>query len=481
MNRTKSARAGRRLMVLTVAALLVAACGGDDDSEEGAEPTEGSASPTEGSASATAAEPSAAPVDESSPGSAAAPSGEPIEGSIDYAFWGSPERAAKVDAIIDSFEEANPDASVSPEVADYLAYVERLTVRAAGGGLACAVGTQSTFFAPYAEQGVLMPLDDLIASGQIDTADIPEDVLAGGQIDGVQYMIPTGTFVRILGYNGGLVEEAGVEPPTDVETWEEWGAWLRELQAGLPDGVYATSLAEGGTLFTLESWVRGHDVEVYTEDGLGFDKALLAEFWQYWLDLMNEGVAQPASSVAETPPSIELSPLAVGAVASATADIPHLYIIEQTLVGAGLPSGMDWHSMPHQSPDISGNVLGANGISIANDCDNVPTAAAWTDFFSNDTDAAVTFQSDNGVTTNLKGQDALLADPETPEGVKQNVTVFRELTDTGDLTTTIYPAGRTTLAAELTRLFQELAFEQKSVDDAVDEFFSAAEEALGGD
>jgi multiple sugar transport system substrate-binding protein len=465
-------------MALAVAALVVAACGGDDDddAQDSGESTEASAAPTDGASSATAGEGSTpATAGESS---AAAPS-EPIEGSIEYSFWGSPERAAKVDAIIDLFETQYPDASVSPEVADYASYIERFTVNAAGGGLPCSVGTQSTFYAPYAEQDVLMPLDDLIASGQIDTTNIPEDVLAGGQIDGVQYMIPTGTFVRIFGYNADLVEQAGAEPPTAVETWEDWATWLRELQPALPDGVYAASLGDGGTLFTLESWVRGHDVEVYTDDGLGFDKALLAEFWQYWLDLMEEGVAQPAESVAETPPSIELQPLALGDVVSATADIPHLFIIEQALEGAGLPSGIEWHSMPHQSPDISGNVLGANGISIANDCDEVATAAAWSDFFANDTEAAVAFQSDNGVVTNTEAQDALLADPETPEGVKQNVTVFRELTDAGDLTTTIYPAGRATLATELTRLFQELVFGQKSVDDAVDEFFASAEEALG--
>lgn len=410
-------------------------------------------------------------------GGSSAAEGE-VEGAIAYGFWGNPSRGEKVNAIADLFHTEYPDASVTGEVADYYSYIERLTVRAAGGDLPCATGTQSTFFAQYADNGVLRPLDDLIESGQIDTGDIPDDVLAAGQIDGEQYMIPTGTFVRLLAYNADMVAAAGAEPLTDRMTWEDYADWLETLQPALPAGVYAAE-NEGGLMFTFTSWVVGHGAEVFTEDGeLGFDKEMLADYFQYWLDLGEAGAIVPPSSIPEQNGALELTPMATGSAVAATRDIPHIYINEQALAGAGLPANIEQVSMPTEDPDRSANILGSNGISIPESCENVPTAAAWTDFFTNDIDAALAFQSDNGIVTNTAAQDALLEDADTPEGVKQNVTILRGLTESGDLTTSRYPAGLNTISNELLRLYQATAFGEMSVDDAVDAFFVSAEDAL---
>lgn len=410
-------------------------------------------------------------------GGASDPSGE-IEGTIEYGFWGTPARGEKVSALSDLFSKKHPGATVEGEVADYLAYTERLTVRAAGGDLPCATGVQSTFLAQYAQNGALRSLDDLIESGQIDVTDIPDDVLAAGQVDGEQYMIPTGTFLRLLAYNADVVADAGLDAPTDDMTWEDYADWLRDLQASLPEGVYAAE-NEGGIMFTLTSWVIGHGGEVFTDDGdLGFDKQTLTEFFQYWLDLAEDGAVVPAERIPEQTAALELTPMAVGDAVAGTRDIPHIYITEQTLAGAGLPSHIEQVSVPSESADQSANVLGSNGISIPAECDNIPTAAAWIDFFANDVDAALTFQSDNGILTNTAAQEALLADPEIPEGVKQNVTILQAVTEGGDVTTSRYPSGLNTISNELLRLYQSVAFGEVTVDQAVDAFFTSAEDAL---
>jgi multiple sugar transport system substrate-binding protein len=404
-----------------------------------------------------------------------APTGD-VEGDVGYSFWGSPARAEKVNDVIGLFENAYPGASVSPEVAEYVSYVERLTVRAAGGDLACATGIQSAFFAPYANNGALRPLDDLIQSGQIDTSGIPEDVLAAGQVDGVQYMVPTGTFVRLSAYNEGLVRAAGASTPNDDMTWEDWADWLRQLQAGLPEGVYATE-NEGGTMWTFTAWVIGHGEEMFDDSGLAFDKQLLAEYFEYWIDLAEDGVAIPPASIPAQNGPLELSPLALGTAVTGTRDIPHLYIIENELSSSGTPTTVGSVSIPSESQQ-SANVLGSNGIAIPENCDDVVTAAAFANFFLNDVDAAVAFQSDNGIVTNTDAQEALLADPATPEGVKRSIETFGSLSETGDLTTTTYPEGLGSLTTELLRLYQSAAFGETSIDAAVDEFFAVADSAL---
>lgn len=400
-----------------------------------------------------------------------------VEGQITYSFWGTPERANKVSDVVSLFTDEYPDASVKTEVADYYAYTERLTVRAAGGDLPCASAMQSTFFAQYAENGALLPLDELIEDGAIDVTNIPDDVLAAGQIDGVQYMIPTGTFVRTFAYNEEIVSAAGVEAPTDDVTWEEWSQFLRELQPNLPEGTYAAE-NDGGFMFTFVSWVVGHGEQMFDDNGLAFDKDLLREYWQYWIDLAEEGVALPPADIPLQTDSVEVRPLSTGYAATAARDLPTIHLTEVALANAGKPSAVISVSTPSESPDQSANVLGANGISIPAECENPATAAAFIDFFTNDSQAALAFQSDNGVLSSTAAQDAILEDPSTDEGVKSSVTLLRALTDAGDLTTSTYPEGYATISTELQRLYEAAAFGQISVDEAVDQFFTAADAAL---
>ncbi|QUH01831.1 extracellular solute-binding protein [Saccharopolyspora erythraea] len=398
--------------------------------------------------------------------------------SITYAFWGSPSRAKKVNAVIELFGARHPGARIRTQVADYSSYVEGLTVRAAGGGLACALGMQSTFCAQYAEAGLLRPLDDLTESGQIDVSNIPDDVLAAGRVDGVQYMIPTGTFVRILGYNADLVASSGATAPTSDMTWDNYAAFLREMQRGLPDGVRATEI-EATNMFTLTSWVVGHGERMFDGDRLGFGKSLLAEWFQLWLELTSDGVTVPPSAIPKQTGSVELTPLAQGTAAIGTRDIPHLHVTEQVLAANERGTAISEVSMPSPEVSRSANVLGANGIAISADCGDVATTAAFIDFFTNNAEAALAFKSDNGIVTNVHAQDVLIGDSKTPQGVKRNVTTWRALTEARDLTTTTYPAGLPSLTTELARLYERVAFDRMSVDEAVDAFFSTAEHVLG--
>jgi len=233
----------------------------------------------------------------SSPGSSAPSASESAPASlapanITYAFWGNSARADKVNTVIGLFGEAFPQIQVSPDTTDYASYMERLTVQAAGGALACALGTQSYFYTYYANHGVLASLQPYIDSGVIDVSQIPSDVLAKGQVNGVQYMIPTGSFTRMFAYNQDLITSSGAGMPSNGMTWEQYADWLRAVQKGLPAGVYATE-DDGQKLETLISWVLGHGGTPFSGTSLGFSKQTLADFWNFWLGLSNEGVTVP--------------------------------------------------------------------------------------------------------------------------------------------------------------------------------------------
>jgi multiple sugar transport system substrate-binding protein len=274
-----------------------------------------------------------------------------------------------------------------------------------------------------------------------------------------------------------MVKATGAPTPTNDMTWEQYAAWLKQMQAGLPKGKYAGEI-EGSNMFSFTSWVVGHGKKMFDGGKLGFDKQLMVDWFNYWLDLQKAGATVPPSMLPDQSLSLEQTPFAKGVAASATRDIPQMYVTEKALAANKLGSSVKEVSIPSEDASVSANILGTNGISIPNKCDNKATAASFINYFANDPSAALKFQSDNGVLTNTKAQEALLGDAATPAGVKQNITILRQLTDSKDLNTTAYPDGLSTLTAELTRIYQQVAFGQMTSQAAADAFFNKAEQAL---
>ncbi|MEQ3549036.1 ABC transporter substrate-binding protein [Pseudonocardia nematodicida] len=400
-----------------------------------------------------------------------------IGGSVDYGYWGNPSRAERVAAVVEGFRSVHPGTRVSSQVGAYQSYIERLTVRAAGRDLPCVTSMQSTFFAPYATQGALLPLDDLIADGSIDVSDIPEDVLESGMAEGRQFMIPTGSYVRPVAYNADLLASTGVGPPPPGWDWAGYEQWLRAIDARLPEGVYATEI-EGSNLMSLFSFVASHDQEFFDDDGLGFPPELLREWFAMWEGLTRDGVSVPASMIPDQTNNMESTPMARGVAVAGTKDIPHLTIHERVLQSSGLGDEVAWATNPVAVPGASGNVIGSNGLAISADCDNVATSAAFIDYFANDPAAISAYQSDNGVVPGSRSQQVLLDDADTPEGVQRSVRVLRELSEDSDIASMTYPQGIQILTGELRRLFEDIAFGRTDIDTAVESFYAEARQAL---
>ncbi|SFU21906.1 extracellular solute-binding protein [Mesorhizobium sp. YR577] len=401
----------------------------------------------------------------------------PVDGTIEYGYWGNARRAGLTEAVSRAFETAHPGAKVQGIVAEYAAYVERLTVQAAAGELPCVTQTQSTFLATYATRGVLMPLDDLVQSGGIDVSGIPDEILATGRIGGKLFMLPTGTFLRLVAYNAAMAELYGIAAPPKRGTFDEYKQWLLTSQKKLPQGVYAAE-NEGANLFTFYSWIAGHGQKFFEKGALGFEPALLTQYFEFWEGLRKAGAVVPADRLDEQFGAVEVTPLSRGHVLSATRDIPQIFQAEQTLATANLPSEIEFARNPVATGAKSGNVPGTNGLSISANCDNIATAAAYLNFFGNDPRAAVAFKSANGVIVSQAGQKALLDSKSTPENVRESLETLSAIVADGDITPASYPSGYQTLPNLLRRIYEDVALKGQSPAEAAKRFFDEASRTL---
>lgn len=398
-------------------------------------------------------------------------------GDIEYGYWGNAKRTVVTEAVISAFHAKYPEANVRGIVAEYRSYIERLTVQAAAGELPCVTQTQSTFLTTYASRDVLIPLDELVASGAIDVSGIPAEVLDIGKYDGKLYMVPAGTFVKLIAYNHGLAQKYGIEDPAKRTDFNTFKQWLINAQAKLPKGVYATE-ANGANLFTLDSWIAGHGQSISKDGKLGFDQKVIADYLGFWKELHDAGAVVPADRLDEQLGAFELRPLSTGQALTATRDIPNVAQSKDVLEKAGLPSEIRFFRNPVEAVAKSGNVPGANGLSISASCNNVPTASAFVDFFVNDPTAAIAYQSSNGVVASKSGSAALLADKATPEAVRASLRVNEEVVADDDLAAASYPSGYQALQDPLRRAYEGVMLNGVSPTDAAERFFRDASRAL---
>ncbi|MAO81932.1 MAG: carbohydrate ABC transporter substrate-binding protein [Nocardioides sp.] len=401
-----------------------------------------------------------------------------IAGEIGIAWWGGDSRHQKTNAVIDMFEEEYPDVTTDRQGADWSAYWDKLNVQASSKSLPCVVQLQGRQVNDYTKYDLLLPLDPMIESGSIDVTNIPESVLAAGRgTDGNLYFLPYGAAYDAVGINETLAAEAGVSVPEEGYTWDDYFAMVRSAGDGMPDGTTAIGLS-GGIPNYFIGWMLSNGNDLFAEDGkLGFSQDQLIDYWSMWEELRAEGLTETADRMAEQPTAPDQSYFANGQTLTDTLPGNALTPASTTLAGRG---DATITTVPYPSGNAgSGNALYPSGFAIPGSCDNVSTAAAFIDFFTNDLDAGLVFAGDNGAPTNSQVLSALLEDPELSETKQHELALFEQIVQ-NDPPSIVFPPGyQATFEASFKRAYEDVVFERRSIEEAVQTFFDEANATLG--
>ncbi len=401
-----------------------------------------------------------------------------VKGNISVAWWGGDSRNAKTNAVIDMFEKKTPGVTTERQSADFAKYFDRLNVQASSKSLPCAVQMQGRQINDYTKRGVLRPLDEMIAAGTIDVSNIPPDVLKAGQgTDGKTYFVPYGAAYDSVTFNKTLAEKAGVGIPDADYTWDEFVAYLKKAQEGLPEGKYAVGNGGGGT-GAINAWTLANGIPMFAEDGkLGFTKEDLTKFWSMWKDLQDAGVTVPAAKAAEQPAGADQGYLATGDVMVDFIPGNALFVAQTTLTGR---KGGELTNLNYPVGSAgSGNAIFASGFGISSNCENVPTTAAFINYFTNDPEAGKTFASDNGAATNSKVLEEQLNDPNLPPLKKRELELYQEILKNDPPVIAFPPGFNAAFQQSFLRNYGEVSFGRMPVEDAVDAFFTETNATLG--
>ncbi len=281
--------------LLLVFSLLIAACGSPDTSGTGgtggATSSPAAANPETG---ATGPETTAGPATEASPGAAgqggATTSGQAV--NMQVAWWGSQNRHDRTIKVLEMFMQENPNVKLTWEFAAFNDYWTRLTTQAAGGNLPCLIQHDYQYIGDWVKRGLLMPLDEYVQNGTIDTKNVDAAYLDGGRLgpDNKLYAISLGTNTQSLLLDTQMWQEAGVPLPKPEWTWKEFDAAITQLHDKL--GKYGMSTALGDNqVFKL--WVKQRGGTLYNAEGtaLGYDDdQIYVDFFTMLKGWMDKGV-----------------------------------------------------------------------------------------------------------------------------------------------------------------------------------------------
>lgn len=252
--------------VLLSASLLLAACGNDGATDEGTnEGTEGANGETE----------------------------ETVEITFWHAMNGPHQEA--ITRLTDAFNESQDTYFVEEQnQGDY----STLNQSIIAGGASNTLPTMSQLtpgdVPNLANDGLLMPLDDILVSENGFTQEQLDDVYDGFLSSSVyneeMYAVPFSKSTRVMYYNQDLLDEYGVEVPT---TWDEV-IELGELMVDAGDDAVAMGL-ENAYEMEYETMARQNGSTFISEDlEVEIDSPESVEALEFIMDMIDDGYARTA-------------------------------------------------------------------------------------------------------------------------------------------------------------------------------------------
>lgn len=385
-------------------------------------------------------------------------------------WWGDPGLNEAVLTAVRAYEAAHGGPAVHSEFLPWDGYWDKLATQTAGKSEPDLIMQAGTYLPEYVPRHVLLDLNPHLGQ-QIRVDDIDRGVRDIGTYDGGTYALIAAINSPTVIVNRSLLERAGLEMPEHDWTWPD----LQRLCAGvareLGDDGYGIQDA-GGDLISFQVWARQRGVELFDGGELAITPDHLSEWLTFWDELRADGSAPPAVVTAESGGDISQSPIVAGSAA---------FMIgwNQDLGAIASLAEDDFHLV--LLPGISGGQPGqwlnaANMWAASAHTEHVDDVAALIDFLINDEAAIDALGTRLGVPPLARARDRVR---ETVDETDLRSLDYIEVVEKHSRPLPeLWPRGFTELRNLLPRLNENIGFGERSIADAVDQFFAETERVL---
>lgn len=382
----------------------------------------------------------------------------------------SQQQLTQTVAVLERYEELNPDVSIRPEFSDYSSYTTKLATEIAGGNAPDLMSMTTRLQSEYSERGVIRPLDEFVPD-VIDLSDYAQGTVEANRFDGSLYGIPNDTISTTLIYNTVMFEEAGVSVPPDMWTWEAYMQTANELSEALGEGVYGTEDA-GGSYTAFDMFLRGRGKDFYgAEGGVGFGEEDLAAWLAFWQEMRESGGCPPGEIQALSSDEPSRTLLITGQAAM-LAQLTDSYVGLQTLTEAELGLHLLPNGFEGEELDQHHYIYAGNSSSISADTEYADTVIDIIRFMTTDPEGVAIFYRGSGLIPPSDSARKLLREEASPAEARVVDYLESIIGNEGHPRHRAIP-GITDI---LSRMNEEVAFNRLSVEAAVEQFFQEVEQ-----
>ena len=392
--------------------------------------------------------------------------------SLRMIFWGGQDRANRTFDVADAYEQQT-DMRIEGEFMAFADYWAKLATLTAGGNAPDVVQMDGAgrYVADYARRGAITPLDEFIGDA-LKLDDFDQDQLDAGKVDGKLYAISLGANASCLVVNQTAFEEAGIDIPGPLTTYDDLRAMSASIKSVNPDMRLISD--SSGHWAVLEHWLHQRNKTLYTADGgLGFDVADAVDWYTLWAGLRADEVCLSAEDQA-TQTGIETSNLITRKVAMSN-EFSNLLVAFQGVTKDRLALT----NLPRIATDAppghyrrASMFFSVSGTSAAKE-----EAARFISYFVNDHEANKVLGAERGIPCSASVRDAL-----APELDEQSRMALEYVGGLGPLlgpAPPLAPAGGGEInEALLSSVGQEVAFGVRSPEDGGQYLIDAATDIL---
>lgn len=319
-------------------------------------------------------------------------------------WWGSQDRHNRTLKVIDLFQKKYPNIKIVPEYTGWGEYWTKLTTMVAGGNPPDIIQHDHAYLRGWVDKGLLLPLDDLVASGAINLKDVGKSIIDSGKLYGKLYAINLGNNSQAFAIDVDAFKKAKVPLPPTFWTWDDFKRITTTLHKRL--GIYGA--AENLTDHNVfRVWTIENGGYLFSDDGksLGYeDDKVYSNFFKMWLELQDAGVIPSREiEVARGSVSPEQRFICLGKSA-----MQFTWSNQLKAMSTALPNKtLKLYMLPTLNKKVGNFLKPSMFLTISAKTKYPKEAAAFVDFFINDIEAGKILMAERGVPISKKVQRAL--------------------------------------------------------------------------
>ncbi|QYO78045.1 ABC transporter substrate-binding protein [Devosia salina] len=394
---------------------------------------------------------------------------------IRHFWWGNPERDKRTFAVIDIFNQKNPDIHVTGETLGFADYFTKLTTQIAGGNMPDVIQQGYGVLFEYIANGAIVPLDDYVGKS-LDISKMDQSAIDAGTVDGKFYALSIGANSHMAMFNTRLFEEAGIVPG---ETFDPYGYTYDELAefaaaikqaTGVPGTDDNTADYQNFSDFVVQKGAM-----LFNEDGsYGPTQEIVEEYWSTWEKIRNAGGTPPGPESASLAGVSDLAQM--GVVTGKTA---MTYLWSNQLVGVqSLMQDKLGAAMYPNTPDmVPGSIVQPSQfVCLTRDSANPEAATAYMSAFVNDLDMTAVLGLERGIPSQSEVREAL--QPKLTEVEALSVEFFDKIQGKTAVLPPPPPSGSNEVEQTFERLAVNVLLGERSIPEVASDFLNQARAIL---